>query len=636
MMEQASPIDILQKYWGYPGFRPPQEAIISSVLKGQDTLALLPTGGGKSICFQVPALCQPGLCVVVSPLIALMKDQVFQLQERGISAVAIHSGMRYKDIDRLLDNCVYGGVKLLYLSPERLTTELLQERIQRMSVSLLAVDEAHCISQWGYDFRPAYLKIAEIRALLPETPVLALTATATPEVVTDIQQKLEFKEERVFRKSFVRSNLSYSVFEEEAKPKRLLEVLRNVPGSSVVYVRNRRKTREIATFLQQMGISASYYHAGLDQERRSERQEQWIAGKIRVMVSTNAFGMGIDKSNVRTVVHLDLPESLEAYFQEAGRAGRDGKKAYAVLLYEQADLIRLRHTFEQSFPSFAEIKRVYQALGSYFQLAVGSQPQQSFDFDLVQFAKTYRLEVNKTLHALKVLEQAGWLVLTESVYIPSTFEIKVSREVLYDYQIRNKKLEPLIKSLLRTHHGAFQNRIHVKESALGRFLNQSPQVIRKSLELLRQDNIIDYQAAKDAPQLFWIQPRVDAEALTIDQERYHFRKQRYQYRIEQVEAYLQTPKCRTIQMTHYFGEKLEEPCGICDVCLGRIEAPESQAWQPFKPLLLEKLKREGPLKADELLQAYTGKKRELALQALNELLEEEQVLEKKGRIQLAR
>ncbi|MCB0643636.1 MAG: ATP-dependent DNA helicase RecQ, partial [Phaeodactylibacter sp.] len=346
----STPLSILKQYWGYSSFRPAQEPIIQSILEGKDTLALLPTGGGKSICYQVPALCLPGLCVVVSPLIALMKDQVFQLKERGVSAVAIHSGLPFRDIDRLLENCMFGNVKLLYLSPERLSTEIIRERIPRMHINLLAVDEAHCISQWGYDFRPSYLKIAEIRAFIPETPVLALTATATPDVIEDIQVQLDFEAPRVFRKTFVRPNLSYSVFEEERKLERLVEILRKVPGSAVVYVRNRRKTKEVAAFLQQRRISADFYHAGLNHEERSERQEQWILGKTRVMVSTNAFGMGIDKPDVRSVVHLDLPESLEAYFQEAGRAGRDGQKAYGVLLYEAADVIRLQQYFAQSFP----------------------------------------------------------------------------------------------------------------------------------------------------------------------------------------------------------------------------------------------------------------------------------------------
>ncbi|MEM8907342.1 MAG: ATP-dependent DNA helicase RecQ, partial [Bacteroidota bacterium] len=411
-MNTATALQVLQKYWGYEQFRPTQGEVIESVLAGQDTLALLPTGGGKSICFQVPALVQEGLCIVVSPLIALMKDQVQNLQKRGIPAAAIYSGMHRKDIDRILDNAVYGGLKLLYLSPERLGTELAIERIKKMKVNLLAIDEAHCISQWGYDFRPAYLQIVAIRAHLPQTPVLAVTATATQRVVIDIQEQLDFREGQFFQQSFLRSNLAYVVLNEERKLEKLLDILTKVKGSGVVYVRSRKKTLEIAQFLQRKNISATHYHAGLGTPLRSTKQDAWINDQVRIMVATNAFGMGIDKADVRIVVHLDLPNSLEAYFQEAGRAGRDGKKSFAVLLTNAGDARYLEKNFELTFPALEEVRRVYQALSSYFQLAIGSGLGESFDFDLQDFATIYQLEALKTYNCLKILEQAGVLVLT--------------------------------------------------------------------------------------------------------------------------------------------------------------------------------------------------------------------------------
>jgi ATP-dependent DNA helicase RecQ len=398
-----NPLDILHQHWGHPQFRPQQEAIIQSVLDGCDTLALLPTGGGKSICFQVPALCQEGICLVISPLIALMKDQVQNLQKKGISALAIYAGMAYRDIDRLLDNCVHGEVKFLYLSPERLASDLAIARIKQMKVSLIAVDEAHCISQWGYDFRPPYLEIAQVREFFPQVPLIALTATATPEVVQDIQEKLAFKNQQVFQSSFARPNLAYIVRPSEAKENQLLEILQKVPGCGVVYVRNRGKTKEIAQLLQKKRISADYYHAGLSPDERSSKQDAWISGRTRIMVSTNAFGMGIDKSDVRTVIHLELPDSLEAYFQEAGRAGRDGQKSYAVLLYNQSDRRSLEYQYTQAFPSLDEARQVYRALGSYFQLALGGGQGESYDFDISNFCQSYNLELVRTFNCLKLL-----------------------------------------------------------------------------------------------------------------------------------------------------------------------------------------------------------------------------------------
>ncbi len=616
------PIEILQQYWGFERFRPMQEDIIRSVLENRDTLALLPTGGGKSICYQVPALCRDGICIVVSPLIALMKDQVENLIKRQVPAAAIYSGMAYRDIDRILDNCVYGNVKLLYLSPERLTTELAQVRVSKMKVNLLAVDEAHCISQWGYDFRPPYLRIAEIRELLPEAPVLALTATATPEVVKDIQEKLAFRQENVFQKSFERKNLAYAVLQEEGKEQKLVDILKRVPGSGIVYARNRRRTKELATMLQRNGISADYYHAGLESDARSRKQDEWIAGKRRIMVSTNAFGMGIDKPDVRVVVHLELPDSLEAYFQEAGRAGRDEKKAYAVLLYNDGDRRNLEYQFGQSFPELEEVRRTYRALGSYFQLAVGAGEGQSFDFDIVEFAQNYQLNPVRTYHCLKLLEQAGWIVLTEAVFIPSSLMIRVNKDTLYDYQLRNPKMDKLLKAILRTYQGAFNHPIHLREGQLAKFLKMPLTELRKGLEKLHQDEIAEYQPQKDTPQVIFVKERVDADNLLLDRKMYEFRKQRHQERIRRAVAYAETPVCRSQQLLQYFGEPNAPKCGICDVCTGRTRPEVSGAdFERYKEKIQLLLKRE-PLSLAQVVESFAPARQEQVLKTLEYLLDE--------------
>lgn len=618
-----TPVEILKQYWGYDAFRPLQEDIVQSALDGFDTLALLPTGGGKSICFQVPALAREGVCVVVSPLIALMKDQVAQLQRRGIAAVALHAGMAYRDIDRLLDNCVFGGVKFLYLSPERLTTELLRARLPRMNVNLLAIDEAHCISQWGYDFRPPYLNIAEIRAFFPNVPVLALTATATPEVVTDIQEKLAFRPgSRVFQKSFSRSNLAYVVRPAEGKESRLADILKKVPGSAVVYVRNRRRTKEIARELERLGISAGYYHAGLDLDERSARQEAWINNQLRVMVSTNAFGMGIDKPDVRLVVHMDLPDSLEAYFQEAGRAGRDEKKAYAVLLYQRADAERLVQAYEQSFPDMAEIRRVYQALGSYYQLATGAGQGQSFDFDLAAFSHQFQFDSTLAYHCLKALEQADWLTLTEAVFTPATVQIVVDKDTLYDYQLRHPELDRILKTILRTYQGAFSHPVAVREKQLATFLKMPVGILRKSLETLHNAGIVDYQPAKDQPQLIFQQERVEAASLSIDQQRYRFRKQRHLERMKAAIAYAETPACRSRQLLAYFGETDAPNCGVCDYCLAlKKKALNPELFRQYEQKITERLAA-GPLPLQQLVAAFVPAQHEHVLQVLAFLIDE--------------
>jgi ATP-dependent DNA helicase RecQ len=619
-----TPREVLKQYWGYSGFRPLQEEIIQSVLEGRDTLALMPTGGGKSICFQVPALVREGVCVVVSPLIALMKDQVRQLKERGIRAEAIYSGLRYQDIDRILDNAVFGHLKFLYLSPERLKTDLLIERLPRMPVNLLAVDEAHCISQWGYDFRPPYLEIPAARELLPaEVPILAVTATATPEVVNDIQDKLAFRPPaRVMRKSFARDNLAYVVRRTEAKEPQLVDILAKVPGTAVVYARNRRKCKEIATHLYRLGIPASYYHAGLDMEERSQRQDAWIKDQVRVMVATNAFGMGIDKADVRLVVHLDLPDNLEAYFQEAGRAGRDGKKAFAVLLYNDNDRHRLERNFELSFPELSEIRRVYRALGSYLQLATGAGAGQSFDFDLVAFAETFQLSPIVVHHCLKVLEQSGWIMVTEAVYIPARLLIKVNKDQLYDFQLRHPKLDRVLKAIMRAYQGAMSDYITVRERQLAQFINISMSALRQALQTMHQHEIIDYQPAKNQPQLIFLQDRVDADDLTIDLPAYRFRKERHAQRMQAAIAYASTDVCRSQQLLGYFGEKDPPACGICDVCLARKKkALENKDYDHFQ-VKAKALLVNGPKSLAEVVAAFPEQEEEDVLDMLTFMVNE--------------
>ena len=558
---------ILSKYWGFSKFRPLQEDIIQSVLEGNDTLALMPTGGGKSLCFQVPALLQPGICIVVSPLIALMRDQVENLRDKGIKAIAIISGMGKREVDIALDNCIYGDIKFLYLSPERLLSDLVRERIRHMKVNLIAIDEAHCISQWGYDFRPPYLHLTELRELHPEIPVLALTATATERVAEDIQSKLQFKNARVFRKSFERKNLSYLVYNEENKLRKLISIAKNVKGSGIVYVRNRRETQEVARQLSIQGISADFYHAGLDTPLRMKKQTSWKKSEIRVMVATNAFGMGIDKPDVRFVVHLDLPESLEAYYQEAGRGGRDEKRAYSVLLYNNSDKFQLIKRLDQHYPSIEEIKQIYHHLGNYYQLAYGAGEGLSLEFDLADFCSRFKLDAVRTLHAFKFLEHDEYIVLSETVFLPSRVQVISGPEDLYRFQVEQPAYDHFIKILLRSYGGIYDQPVGIKESELAKRLGINRTEVVKTLGKLDSLQIIIYNEQTDKPHLIFIKPRVDTQHLLIDR-RYH--ADRYQVHKTQVEAvlhYAESHKCRSQLLLNYFNETHAEVCGVCDVCL---------------------------------------------------------------------
>ncbi len=569
--------DILKQYWGYTSFRSIQLDIIESVYNGNDTLALMPTGGGKSITFQVPALAMEGICLVISPLIALMKDQVENLKKRGISAVAIYSGMTQHEIDITLDNCIYGEVKFLYVSPERLSTAIFRERIRKMRVCMVAIDEAHCISQWGYDFRPSYLKIAELRSILTDAPFLAVTATATPEVVDDIQEKLHFRNGKVFRMSFARDNLVYLVRNVEDKEKYLFKIVDNIPGSGIVYVRNRNKTKEIALMLQRAGHAADFYHAGLTMEMRNAKQNDWQTGKTRIIVATNAFGMGIDKPDVRFVVHIDLPDSPEAYFQEAGRAGRDQKLSYAVLLYNESDSLRIEQRLEANFPPPDEIKRIYQALGSYLNIAYGAGKGEVYDFNLIDFCSTYKLNMVVAYNSLKILEQEGYIELTDELDNPSRIMFLVNKQELYRYQVAHAEMDKFIKVLLRLLPGVFSQYVRIDEQFLSKTTGLPADKVYEHLKTLSRQKILNYIPKKRTPLVIFIEERLDDKNLRIEPERYQTLRERYRTRINTMLQYAQSQaKCRSQFLSEYFGQTDSYRCGKCDVCTARNELDMSK------------------------------------------------------------
>ncbi|MBD1429675.1 RecQ family ATP-dependent DNA helicase [Sphingobacterium litopenaei] len=613
---------ILKQYWGYDKFRPLQEDIIQSVLQGKDTLALMPTGGGKTICFQVPAMVNEGICIVISPLIALMKDQIENLRSKGIEAIAIYSGMNYREVDIALDNCIFGKIKFLYIAPERFYSDLVRERIKYMKVNLFAIDEAHCISQWGYDFRPSYLQLADLREAHPNIPILALTASATPRVVEDMQKRLNFRQKNVFSKSFARPNLGYMALNEENKMNRMLRIVKKIGGSGVVYVRNRRETQEVARFLLNHGVPSDFYHAGLTMKERESKQNAWTSNKTRVIVATNAFGMGIDKPDVRFVIHIDIPDSLEAYYQEAGRAGRDGKRAFPVLLYQQEDRDKLWKNFQDSFPSVQLIQQTYHYLANHYQIAYGAGKNITVDFDLVEFVKKYKLEVVPTMSALKFLERDGWLSLSEAVFIPSRFKFEIDFQDLYKFQVQAAKYDPLIKAILRTYGGVFDFYVPINEFEFAKKLGVPYETIVQMLDGLEKQQVGSYLKSTDKPQLTFLQPRVDYKNLFIDAEFIRERKDVKEEQIKAIYHFLDTKECRSNAILAYFGERNTKPCGECDLCLKRkhVEGIDAKIEQEIRVLLLEK-----PMSLHELIDALTVGDDAKKLSVLRKLIDEGKV-----------
>ena len=629
--------EILKQYWGYDSFRDLQEEIITSIGEGKDTLGLMPTGGGKSITFQVPALAQSGLCIVITPLIALMKDQVQNLRKRGIKALAIYSGMTRQEIVTALENCIFGDYKFLYISPERLDTEIFRIKLRSMKVSMITVDESHCISQWGYDFRPAYLKIAEIRELLPGVPVLALTATATPEVVKDIQSRLNFREENVFRMSFERKNLAYIVRKTDNKTKELLYILQRISGSAIIYVRNRRRTKEITELLMNEGITADFYHAGLDNAVKDLRQKRWQNGEIRVMVATNAFGMGIDKPDVRIVLHIDLPDSPEAYFQEAGRAGRDGLKAYAVILYAKSDKMTLHKRVADTFPEKEYILQVYEHLQYYYQMAMGDGFQCIREFNLEEFCRKFKYFPVPVDSALKILTQAGYLEYTDEQDNASRILFTIRRDELYKLREMGTEAETLIQTILRSYTGVFTDYAYISEDTLAIRTGLTRQQIYNILVTLTKRRIVDYIPHKKTPYIIYTRERLELRYLHIPASVYEERKARYEARIKAMEEYVTTENiCRSRMLLRYFGEKNEHNCGQCDVCLSKraTDNLSEESYEEVKRQILDLLSH-SPLTPAETADQIKAEKEDIG-QVIRYLLDEGELKMQDGMLHISK
>lgn len=626
---------LLKQYWGYDSFRGIQEEIINSISENKDTLGLMPTGGGKSITFQVPALAKDGLCLVITPLIALMKDQVQNLRKRGIKALSIYSGMSRQDIITTLENCIFGNYKFLYISPERLDTEIFRTKLRKMKVSMITVDESHCISQWGYDFRPAYLKIAEIRELLPDVPVLALTATATPEVVKDIQARLHFRRENVFRMSFERSNLAYIVRKTDNKTGELLHILRSMPGSAIVYVRNRRRTKEITELLNNEDITADFYHAGLDDATKDIRQHRWQSGGSRVMVATNAFGMGIDKPDVRIVIHMDLPDSIEAYFQEAGRAGRDEQKAYAVILYTKADKTTLHKRIPDTFPEKEYIKDVYEHLQYYYQMAMGDGLDCVREFNIEDFCRKFKYFPVPVDSALKILTQAGYLEYTGEQDNTSRLLFTIQRDELYRLREMGDDMDKLIQTVLRSYTGVFTDYTYINEDSLAIRTGLTRRQIYEQLVHLAKLRIVSYIPRKKTPYIIYTRERIEAQLIHISPEIYEERKARYETRINAMLEYVTNDTlCRSRMLLDYFGEKNEHNCGLCDTCIGLRK--QTATCQPDREELYEKIHEilsGAPQTPAGLLEQLPIEK-ELLTEALHRLLDEGKIIVVDGILQI--
>lgn len=621
-----SSLEILKQYWGHTNFRPPQDEIIKAVMEKRDVLAILPTGGGKSICFQVPALMQEGVCLVITPLIALMQDQVKQLKHRGIAAVAVHAGMHPREIDITLDNCVYGKQKFLYVSPERLQTDLFKERVKRMNVCLVAIDEAHCISQWGYDFRPPYLQIAELREVKPDVPFIALTATATTLVKEDIIAKLNLSKPALFQKSFARENLSFVVRKTETKEKKLLEVLRKVPGSAIVYVRSRKSTATLAEFLNKNKISATFYHAGLTHLERMSRQEEWITNQRRVMVATNAFGMGIDKPDVRVVVHMDLPENLESYYQEAGRAGRDGSRSYAAIIFHEVDVQALEKKVRQSQPELDALKKIYQAIANHFQVAEGSSQGESYDFDLDGFCKKFSFKATDVYPALKKLEEFGLLEFNESFYRPSLLHFAFDKKKLYEFQIAHERFDLLIKALLRLYGGElYSDFTPIAENQIALMMKQSVSTIKLELGQLHNLQVLVYEPVNENPKITFVLARQDANRLPIDRKEFDRRRELHLTKMEAMKNYVgQDHRCRMLVIQEYFDEETYKACGICDVCISKRKTENLAMLKDYEDQILYLLKQK-PMTVEELETAVDPKEKELFIDVVREMVDSAQI-----------
>ena len=632
----STALQILEKYWGHNQFRPLQEGIIDAVLAEKDVLALLPTGGGKSICFQVPALLKDGMCLVISPLIALMQDQVSNLQEKGIEAAVIHSGMSFMAVKETLQAATSGAYKFLYLSPERIESNLFKEYLPALDISLIAVDEAHCIAQWGYDFRPPYLRIAALRNELPGVPVIALTASATKDVETAILEKLAFKDPLVFRQPYKRPALSYSYFEVESKINKTLDIINNVKGSGIVYCNTRKQTKDIAELLQLQKISADFYHAGLSAEDRQEKQKKWMKGDTRIMVCTSAFGMGIDKDDVRTVIHYEMPDCLENYYQEAGRAGRDGKKAYAVLLATKADITKARNLHETRFPAIAIIKSIYQSLANYLQLPVGIGEGGYYDFNLLEFCNNFKLDLAVVTQTLKVLEQEGHIQFSENIFLPTQVCFTASKESLENFEEAYPAFEPLIKALLRTYQGIFDNRISVFEKRLGAICRLDVQGVQNQLQQLAAMGIIEYLPQKETPQIHFLVNRAPAAFLHIDQDLYLSKKEAFTTRINTLINFAINPgSCRSVFIGNYFGDTDKSTCGICDYCLAQKKIKlESAAFTSIEQQLCALLST-SPITISQLLIAIGKDKEEEAWEVIRFLESENRlIMNEEGTIQL--
>ena len=622
---------ILKDYWGYDNFRGIQEDIIRSIGSGRDTLGLMPTGGGKSITFQVPAMAKDGLCIVITPLIALMKDQVRNLRDRGIKAVAIYSGMTREEIIIALENCIFGNYKFLYISPERLDTEIFRIKLRSMKVSMITVDESHCISQWGYDFRPAYLKISEIRNLLPDVPVLALTATATPEVVKDIQQRLAFKEENVFRMSFERKNLAYIVRRTESKQEELLHILKHVQGSAIVYAHNRKRTKEYAQLLNEKGITATFYHAGLNNETKDQRQKSWVKGETRVMVATNAFGMGIDKPDVRLVVHVDIPDSPEAYFQEAGRGGRDGEKAYAVLLYARSDKATLKKRISDTFPEKDYIRTVYEHLNYYYQMAMGDGLGCTREFNIDEFCRNFKHFPIQVDSALKILTRAGYLEYTDEQDNNSRLIFTLTKEELYRIHETSPETEKLINVILRSYTGVFTEYAYINEETLSMRTGMTRQQVYDTLISLTRRHILHYIPGKKTPYIIYTRERQEADRLIFTKEVYEDRKESFIRRIEAMTEYAESDdKCRSRMLLLYFGEKNEHNCGQCDVCLASHSSGIRQGVFDEISRVIEETLKEKDMTTSVLMKNLESYDRENVTKVLSYLLAEEIIHQKNG------